>query len=223
MNDFQRAVARPAGSAIEINKVLRNTYALLSMTLVFSAIMAAVSMAMNVPPGASLLSSLAAIGLLWFVVPRFANSAAGIGLVFLTTGLLGFGLGPILSMYLAMPNGPGVVMTAMGGTGAIFLGLSGYVLVTKKELSFMGGMLVTGIIAAFVLGIVAMLFSMPMLSLAVSGIFVLLMSGMIMYQTSAIIHGGETNYIMATVSLYVAIYNLFLSLLHLLGALAGER
>jgi modulator of FtsH protease len=222
MNDFQRAVARPAGSAIEINKVLRNTYALLSMTLVFSAIMAAVSMAMNVPPGASLLSSLAAIGLLWFVVPRFANSAAGIGLVFLTTGLLGFGLGPILSMYLAMPNGPGVVMTAMGGTGAIFLGLSGYVLVTKKELSFMGGMLVTGIIAAFVLGIVAMLFSMPMLSLAVSGIFVLLMSGMIMYQTSAIIHGGETNYIMATIGLYVAIYNLFTSLLHILAAFSGN-
>ena len=144
--------------------------------------------------------------------------------VFALTGFMGLTLGPIISYYLtAVPNGGQLVMMALGGTGAIFLGLSGYALTTRKNFSFMGGFLIVGILVAFLAGLGAVIFSMPGLSLAVSAMFVLLMSGLILYQTSQIIHGGETNYIIATVSLYVAIYNLFTSLLHLLGAFSGER
>ncbi len=142
--------------------------------------------------------------------------------VFALTGFLGFTLGPLLNAYLALPNGPQLVMTALGGTGVIFLGLSGYALTTRKDFSFMGGFLVVGILVAFLAGIGALIFSLPGLSLAVSAMFVLLMSGLILYQTSEIIHGGETNYILATVTLYVSLYNLFTSLLHLLGAFSGD-
>jgi modulator of FtsH protease len=138
------------------------------------------------------------------------------------TGFMGLTLGPILNFYLATANGSQLVMTALGGTGVIFLALSGYALTSRKDFSFMGGFLMVGILVAFLGGIGAMIFSIPMLSLAVSGMFVLLMSGLILYQTSEIIHGGETNYIMATVTLYISIYNLFLSLLHLLTAFAGD-
>jgi modulator of FtsH protease len=136
---------------------------------------------------------------------------------------MGLTLGPIINMYLSIPNGDQVVMTAMGGTGIIFLGLSGYVLTTRKDFSFIGGFLMVGILVAFLAGIASLFFSMPGLSLAVSAMFVLLMSGLILYQTSEIIHGGETNYILATVTLFVSIYNLFLSLLQLLGALGGDE
>jgi len=135
---------------------------------------------------------------------------------------MGLTLGPIISMYLSIPNGSQIVMTAMGGTGVIFLGLSGYVLTTRKDFSFIGGFLMVGILVAFLAGLGAFFFNMPGLSLAVSAMFVLLMSGLILYQTSEIIHGGETNYILATVTLFVSIYNLFLSLLHLLGAFGGD-
>jgi modulator of FtsH protease len=125
-------------------------------------------------------------------------------------------------MYLSIPNGEQIVMTAMGGTGVIFLGLSGYALTTRKDFSFLGGFLMVGILVAFLAGIASIFLSMPGLSLAVSAMFILLMSGLILYQTSAIIHGGETNYIMATVTLYISIYNLFLSLLQLLGVFGGD-
>jgi modulator of FtsH protease len=138
------------------------------------------------------------------------------------TGFMGLTLGPILNLYMATANGSQLVMTALGGTGVIFLALSGYALTSRKDFSFMGGFLMVGILVAFLGGIAAMIFSMPLMSLAVSGMFVLLMSGLILYQTSDIIHGGETNYILATVTLYVSIYNLFLSLLHLLSAFTGE-
>ena len=223
MNANDYAVVRGRESVVSTNKVLRNTYALLSMTLLFSALTAGVSMALNVPYGASLVASLAALGMLWFVVPRTANSAAGIWVVFGVTGLLGFGLGPVLNHYLALANGGQMVMMALGGTGVIFLGLSGYALTTRKDFSFMGGFLMVGILVAFLGGIGALIFSIPALSLAVSAMFVLLMSGLILWETSNIIHGGETNYILATVSLYVAIYNLFTSLLHLLGAFGGNE
>ncbi len=223
MNANDYAVVRGRESVVSTNKVLRNTYALLSMTLLFSAVTAGVSMALNVPYGASLIASLAALGMLWFVVPRTANSAAGIWVVFGVTGLLGFGLGPVLNHYLALANGGQMVMMALGGTGVIFLGLSGYALTTRKDFSFMGGFLMVGILVAFLGGIGALIFSIPALSLAVSAMFVLLMSGLILWETSNIIHGGETNYILATVSLYVAIYNLFTSLLHLLGAFGGNE
>jgi modulator of FtsH protease len=130
---------------------------------------------------------------------------------------MGYTLGPIVSHYLSMPNGNQTVMMAMGGTGAVFLGLSAYALVSRKDFSFMGGFLMTGVIVAFLASLAGVFLQIPALSLTVSAAFVLLMSGMILFETSNIIHGGETNYIMATVSLFVSIYNLFLSLLQLLG------
>ena len=142
--------------------------------------------------------------------------------MFVLTGFMGYTLGPILNSYMALANGGQIVMTAMGGTGAIFLGLSGYALISRKDFSFMGGFLLTGILVAFMAGLGAMIFEMPGLSLAVSSMFILLMAGLILYETSNIIHGGETNYIMATVTLYVSIFNLFTSLLHLLGFFGGE-
>jgi len=203
------------------NKVIRNTYTLLSMTLLFSGLTAGVSMALNLPHPGLLLTLAGYFGLL-FATSRFRNSSLGLVFVFALTGFMGYTLGPILNSYLALPNGSQVVMTAMGATGAIFLGLSGYALTTRKDFSFMGGFLMVGILVAFLAGIGAVLFEMPGLSLAVSSMMVLLMAGLILYQTSSIIHGGETNYIMATVTLYVTIFNLFTSLLHLLGFMSGD-
>lgn len=219
-------------TAIGINvarhKVLRNTYMLLAMTLVFSAVMAGVAMAMAVPYGVSLVTSLVALGLLWFAVPRTANSGAGILVVFAVTGLLGFGLGPVLTHYLSLANGSQVVMLALGITGVAFLGLSGYALVSRKDFSFMRSFLVVGVLIAFVAAIVSLVaalvgYPMPALALTVSAMFAFLMCGMILWQTSEIVNGGETNYVLATVGLYVSLYNLFTSLLHLLGAFMGER
>ena len=204
------------------NKVIRNTYTLLSMTLLFSALTAGISMTLNLPHPGLLLTLGGYFGLL-FATTRFRNSSLGLAFVFALTGFMGYTLGPILNAYLALPNGGQVVMTAMGGTGAIFLGLSGYALTTRKDFSFMGGFLMVGILVAFLAGLGALFFEMPGLSLAVSSMFVLLMAGLILYQTSAIIHGGETNYIMSTVTLYVSIFNLFTSLLHLLGAFSSNE
>jgi modulator of FtsH protease len=203
------------------NKVLRNTYMLLSMTLLFSALTAGIAMATNAAPLHWLLTLGGYFGLL-FVVTRLRDSAWGLAAVFALTGFLGYTLGPILNFYLSLPNGSQVVMTALGGTGAIFLALSGYAVVSRKDFSFMGGFLMVGILVAFLGGLGAMLFNMPVLSLAVSGMFILLMSGMILWQTSEIIHGGETNYIMATVSLYITLFNLFISLLQILGVMSGD-
>jgi modulator of FtsH protease len=204
------------------NKVIRNTYMLLSMTLLFSASTAGVSMLLNLPHPGLLLTLAGYFGLL-FLTAKFRDTAAGLVFVFTLTGFMGYTLGPILSAYLAMPNGGQVVMTAMGMTGVIFLGLSGYALTSRKDFSFMGSFLMVGIIVAFIAGLGAILFELPALSLAVSAMFILLMSGLILYETSNIIHGGETNYIMATVTLFVSIFNLFTSLLHLLGFMNGEN
>lgn len=213
----QAATLDHAGAgALSTIKVVRNTYMLLSMTLAFSALTAGASMALKLPyPG--LIVTLAGYFGLLFLTTRFRNSGLGIAFVFALTGFMGYTLGPIVSHYLAMPNGSQVVMTALGGTAAIFLGLSAYVMTTRKNFSFMGGFLMVGILVAFLAGLGAMFFQMPGLSLAVSAMFVLLMSGMILYETSNIIQGGETNYVMATVSLFVSIFNLFTSLLQLLG------
>ena len=159
---------------------------------------------------------------LLFLTTKFRDSGLGVLFVFALTGFMGFTLGPIIAKYLSLPNGHQIVMQAMGGTAAIFLGLSAYALTTRKDFSFMGGFLMVGILVAFLAGLGAVFFEMPGLSLAVSAMFVLLMSGLILYETSNIIHGGETNYVMATVTLYVTIYNLFTSLLHLLGVLNDE-
>ncbi|MEZ5540682.1 MAG: Bax inhibitor-1/YccA family protein [Pseudomonadota bacterium] len=222
MSMIEKTVIRSEQSVLATNKVLRNTYALLSMTLLFSALCAGAAVAFKMPPLGMLVTMVGYFGLL-FLTTRFSNSGLGLLFVFALTGFMGLTLGPIISMYLSIPNGDQVVMTAMGGTGIIFLGLSGYVLTTRKDFSFIGGFLMVGILVAFLAGIASVFLHMPGLSLAVSAMFVLLMSGMILYQTSEIIHGGETNYILATVTLFVSIYNLFLSLLQLLGALGGDE
>jgi len=209
-------------SILATNKVIRNTYMLLSMTLLFSGVVAGVSMMLKLPHPGILLTLGGYFGLL-FLTTKFRDSSTGLIFVFVLTGFMGYTLGPILNSYLAMANGGQVVMTAMVATGAIFLGLSLYALNTRKDFSFMGGFLVVGILVAFLAGLGSIFFAMPALSLAVSAMFVLLMGGLILYQTSSIIHGGETNYIMATVTLYVSIFNLFTSLLHLVGFLNSNE
>jgi modulator of FtsH protease len=221
MSIIQKTATSTRTSVLETNKVLRNTYTLLSMTLIFSGLCAGIAVMTNMPPLGMLITMVGYFGLL-FLTTKFSNSAMGLVFVFALTGFMGLTLGPIISMYLSIPNGDQIVMTAMGGTGIIFLGLSGYVLTTRKDFSFLGGFLMVGILVAFLAGIASMFLSMPGLSLAVSAMFVLLMSGLILYQTSAIINGGERNYILATVTLFVSIYNLFLSLLQLLGAFGGD-
>lgn len=216
------ATTRSEAGVLATNKVLKNTYLLLAMTLLFSAATAGLAMAMNLPHPGMIVSMVGYFGLL-FLTTRFSNSAWGLVWVFALTGFMGMTLGPILNMYVnAFSNGHQLIMTALGGTGVIFLGLSGYALTTRKDFSFMAGFLMVGVLVAFFAGLAAVLFSVPALSLAVSAMFILLMSGMILFQTSEIIHGGETNYILATVSLYVSIYNLFVSLLQLLGVFGGD-
>jgi len=204
------------------NKLLKNTYLLLSMTLLFSAATAGVAMALNLPHPGFIITLVGYFGLL-FLTTKFRNSAWGLVFVFALTGFMGMTLGPILNLYIkAFSNGHELILMALGGTGAIFMGLSGYALTTKKDFSFMGGFLMVGILVAFLAGIGAMVFAIPALSLAVSAMFILLMSGMILWQTSDMIHGGETNYIMATINLYVSIFNLFTSLLQILGVIGGD-
>ena len=211
-----------AGSVLATNKVLRNTYLLLSATLAFSALVAGASYALQLPylgPWITLIGYFA----LLFAVNKTADSAAGLFWVFALTGFMGYTLGPILSFYVkAIPDGHTIVATAFGITAIAFTGLSAYAIRSGRRFSFMGGFLMVGILTAFVLGIVAILFSMPALALAVSGMFVLLMAGLILYQTGEIVNGGETNYIHATVTLYVSIYYMFTSLLHLLGVASDD-
>jgi modulator of FtsH protease len=204
-------------------KVLRDTYRLLSMTLVTSAITAFAAMAVNAPPLGLLLTLGGYFGLL-FLTMKLRNSHWGLVSVFALTGFMGFTLGPILNSYLAMANGAAIVGTSMLATAAAFVGLSAYARSAKAvDMSKFGGFLVAGILVAFVLGLAAVFLEMPALSLAVSALFAALMCGLIMFETQNILRGGETNYILATVSLYVAIFNLFTSLLHLLGFANGEE
>ena len=221
MNPQVTTLGRSQSAAMSTNKVVKNTYMLLSMTLAFSALTAGLSMSLNLPHPGLIITLVGYFGLL-FLTTKFRDSGLGLLFVFGLTGFMGYTLGPILNAYLALPNGSQVVMMAMGGTAAIFLALSAYVMTTRKDFSFMGGFLMVGILVAFLAGLGAIFFEMPGLSLAVSAMFVLLMSGLILYETSNIIHGGETNYIMATVTLFVSIFNLFTSLLHLLGFASND-
>jgi modulator of FtsH protease len=214
-----QAIALPRGNTESIlasNRVIRNTYLLLSMTLVFSAVVAGISVALKLPHPGIILTLVGFFGLL-FGITKMRNSAMAIPLVFVLTGFMGYTLGPVINRYLGMPNGGEIVMQAMGATAVIFISLSAYALTTKKDFSFMGGFLMVGILVAFVASLAAIFLEIPALSLAISAAFVLLMSGLILFETSNIIHGGETNYVMATVTLFVSIFNLFTSLLHLLG------
>jgi modulator of FtsH protease len=219
---INNTITQSASGALATNRVLRNTYLLLSMTLFFSAMTAGLSMYLNLPPFGMIITLVGFYGLL-FLTSKFSDRALGIVFVFALTGFMGLTLGPILNMYIkAFSNGHELIIMALAGTGTIFLGLSAYALTTRKDFSFMGGFLMTGIIVAILASIGAIVFSIPSLSLAVSAMFILLMSGMILWETSNIIHGGETNYIRATVSLYVSLYNLFLSLLQILGIFGGD-
>jgi len=221
MNSYQQQVAVGTRSASAANKLIRNTYTLLAMTLLFSAATAGASIAFNLPYPGMLITLVGYFGLL-FLTYKLKDSAWGLLSVFALTGFMGLTLGPIVAQYLHLPNGTHIVMTAMGGTGAIFLGLSGYALTSRKDFSFLGGFLMAGILVAFLAGLAAIFFHMPALSLGVAAMFTLLMCGMILFETSQLVHGGETNYIIATISLYVSIYNLFLSLLQLIGAFSGD-
>ncbi len=208
-------------SSIEINKVLKNTYMLLSMTLAFSAVTAGISMAMNLSHMTALVMMLVAFGLM-FVVNKQADKASGIFWIFAFTGLMGASLGPMLNVYAAMPNGASLIMQALGGTALIFFALSGYALTSKKDFSFMGGFLMVGLIVVLIAIIANLFFQIPALQLAISSAIIMIMSGLILFDTSRIIHGGETNYIRATISLYLNIYNIFVHLLHLLGVFGGD-
>ena len=217
----ESTVVRSQQSAVQTNKLLRNTYSLLAMTLLFSAMTAGLSMALNLPHPGIIITLVGYFGLL-FLTSKLLNSACGIVSVFALTGFMGLTLGPIVNAYLGLPNGPQIVMQALGGTGIIFVALSAYAVKSEKDFSFMGGFLFVGILVAFLAGLAAFFFEMPGLSLAVSAMFVLLMAGLILFETSQIVNGGETNYIMATITLYVSIYNLFVSLLQLIGAFSGD-
>ncbi|WP_028023283.1 Bax inhibitor-1/YccA family protein [Enterovibrio calviensis] len=220
MND--RFVAREYSqeSQLATNKVLRNTYFLLSLTLVWSALVAGVSMAMNMPYPGIIITLVGFYGLL-FLTEKNKNNSMGIVLTFALTGFMGYTLGPILNMYVGAGLG-WAIAPALGGTALTFMACSAYALTTKRDLSFLNGMLMAGFVVIIV-GMIANIFlQMPMISVALSGVFVLFSTGVILLTTQSIIRGGETNYISATVGLYVAIYNLFLSLLQLLGIFGGD-
>jgi modulator of FtsH protease len=226
MNERLRTTSIPRSTSVEMDesarKVLRNTWNLLAMTLLFSAGMALVAMANNWPYPGVLLTLAGYFGLL-FLTMSLRNSAWGLLSVFALTGFMGMTLGPIVNAYLGLfSNGHQLVIAAMGSTAVAFVGLSGFAMVTKKDFSFMGPFLFVGILTAFVAGLVAIFFQMSALSLAVSAMFALLMCGLIVFQTQQIVRGGERNYIMATVTLFVSIYNMFLSLLQLFGFFFGE-
>jgi len=215
-----QTITRSQDSILATNKVLRNTYALLSMTLLFSGIMAFIGVTTGASYGGALIADIIAIALLWFVLPRSANSGAGIGVLFVITGLLGYGLGPVLSYYLAV--NPSIVTTALGGTGVIFLGLSAYALTTRKDFSFIGAFLMVGFFVVLGTALLNLFLQMPVLFLVINAAIILIMSGFILYQTSEIIHGGETNYIMAAAGIFLSLLNLFQALLHILGAFGSD-
>ncbi len=216
-----RQQAGTAPSLLSTHRVLRNTYALLAMTLLFSGLVAGAAIALRLPHPGLIITLVGYFGLL-YATTKLRDSGWGLVSVFGMTGFMGYTLGPIVGHYLSMPNGGQTVMLAMTGTGAVFLGLSAYALISRRDFSFMGGFLAVGILVAFLASLAGIFLQIPALSLTISAAFVLLMSGMILFETSRIIHGGETNYIMATVSLFVSIYNLFLSLLQLLGFTSGD-
>lgn len=209
--------ALPSG----VQAVLRNTYALLSLTLLFAAATAFLSVSLALPAPGIILTLFGYFGLL-FAIHKLKNSAWALPAVFALTGFMGYTLGPVLSRTLSLPGGATTIAMALAATGAIFLALSAWVLTTRRDFSWMGGMLFAGMVVAILAGLAAIFLQMPALALAVSAMVALLSAGLILYETSAIVNGGETNYVMATVSLFVSLFNLFTSLLHLFGFSSNE-
>ncbi|MDD1784414.1 Bax inhibitor-1/YccA family protein [Enterovibrio sp. ZSDZ35] len=222
MNDRFVSTSQTQESVLATNKVLRNTYALLSMTLITSAIAAFIALVVGITPMMSLGMTLGALAIVFFVLPKAVNSSSGIVWTFVFTSLMGASLGPTLAYHLNLAGGPSVIMQALGTTGLVFLGLSAYAISSKKDFSFMGGFLVAGVIALLVAMIANIFLAIPALSLAISTIAVLIFSAFILYDTSNIINGGETNYIRATVSLYLDIFNIFVHLLSILGIMNSD-
>ena len=218
---YTDVIASRATGAVQIDKVLRNTYMLLGMTLAFSALMAGVSMAMGAPYLGPIVTLVGFFGLV-FAVHKTAESSLGLLFTFLLTGFMGFTLGPILNAYLSLANGPSLVVSALGTTAAAFVGLSAYAVVTRKDFSFLSGFLVVGFFVLMGAVVLGLFFDLSAFSVAISCGFVLFASAAILWQTSAIIHGGETNYVRATVSLFVSFYNLFISLLHIFGVMSDD-
>lgn len=226
MLDRPRAITLPVGAAragrpsvsetIATHRVLRNTYALLSMTLLFAAAVAAAGVAFQWAHPGPLIGLLGSLGL-FFLVAKLRNSAWALPATFLLTGFLGYTLGPVIGNVLSLPGGAQSVAMAIAATGITFLGLSAFVLVTRRDFSFLGGFLFVGMVVAVLAGLAAMFFEIPALSLAVSAAVALLSAGLILFETSRIVNGGESNYVMATVGLFLSIYNLFVSLLSLFG------
>ncbi|REC96197.1 Bax inhibitor-1/YccA family protein [Kushneria indalinina] len=221
MVDRTYGVSQTGAKSVESHKVLRNTYMLLAMTLLFSAVTAGIAMSMGIQRMNIFVFFIGAYGLM-FLVHKTANSAAGLLATFAFTGFMGFTLGPILSAYLTLSNGPQLIMTALGMTAVTFVGLSAVALITRKDFSFLSNFIMAGAIVLILAMVVAMVFNISGLALAVSAGFVLFASAVILYETSQLIHGGQTNYILATISLYVAIYNLFISLLSILGLTSSD-
>jgi len=219
------AVPQPAAAAgvanAQTTRVLRNTYALLSMTLLFSAAVAAAGVALKLPAPGLLITLVGYFGLL-FAVHKLRNSGWALPAVFALTGFMGYTLGPVLARTLTLPGGAQTIVLALAATGATFLALSAYVLSTRRDFSFMGGFLFAGMVVALLAALGAVFFQMPALGLAVSAMVALLSAGLILFETSRIVNGGETNYVMATVGLYVSIFNLFTSLLSLFGFGGGD-
>jgi len=205
----------------QVSKLFRNTYSLLGLTLAFSALVAFVSMSMNLPRPGIIITLVGFYGLL-FAITKFRNSGVGLLLTFALTGFMGYTPGPILNHYLALPNGGQLVSMALGMTAMVFFGLSAYAILTRKDFSFLSGFIMAGFVVLLCAIVASFFVQISGLSLAISAGFVLFSSAVILYQTSAIIHGGEDNYIMATVTLFVSIYNLFLSLLQLLGIFSND-
>lgn len=210
-----------AALSFDVQRVLRNTYALLSLTLLFAAAVATLSVSLALPAPGIILTLVAYFGLL-FAIHKLKNSGWALPAVFALTGFMGYTLGPLLSRTLSLPGGATTIAMALGATGAIFLALSAWVLATRRDFSWMGGMLFAGMVVAILAGLAAIFFEMPALALAVSAMVALLSAGLILFETSNIVNGGETNYVMATVSLFVSIFNLFTSLLHLFGFASND-
>lgn len=223
MNTQQRpsAYQHSAVSEAEVSKLFRNTYTLLAMTMAFSALVAFASMSLNLPHPGLIITLVGFYGLL-FLTTKLRNSAWGLLSTFAFTGFLGYTLGPILNAYLSLPNGGQLVSMALGMTALVFFSLSAYAILTRKDFSFLSGFIMAGFVVLLCAVVASFFFQISGLQMAISAGFVLFSSAVILYQTSAIIHGGENNYIMATITLFVSIYNLFLSLLQLLGIFGSD-
>ncbi len=222
MSQYQLESTHGRESSLAVNKVLKNTYMLLGLTLAFSALTAAFAMASNAAPVNIWVMLIGFYGLL-FLTHKMANSAWGLLCVFALTGFMGYTLGPILGYYMASANGSQLVMTALGGTAFIFFGLSAYALISKKDFSFLSGFMMAGFLVILAAVVANIFLQIPALQLALSAAFMLFSSAAILMQTGAIINGGERNYILATVTLYVSLYNIFISLLNLLTAFGGDE